>query len=99
MWSPLATSIFIGGLFVLLIGMDVFLAIVYGNEATLSRSMLRIGKEWPIVIVAWGGLSAHFFLPKDNAWDGLWTETKPIIALLIGFVAFRLFWAQTIAKV
>lgn len=99
MWSPLATSIFIGCLFVVLIGLDVVLAVVWGNEATLSKSMLRISQAFPIVIVAWGGLSAHFFLPKDGHWDGWWNETKPVVALVIGFVAFRLFWAQTIAKV
>lgn len=99
MWSPLATSILIGGLFVALIAFDVVLAICWGNEATLSRSMLRIGKAWPIVIVAWGGLSAHFFLPKNDVWGGWWNETKPLVALIIGFVAFRLFWAQTIANV
>lgn len=92
------TSITIGALFVALIVVDVILASVWGNDSTISRAMLRISQDWPIVIVAWGGLTAHFFMPRDGVWDGWWTELKPLVALLIGFVAFRLFWAQTIVR-
>ena len=94
-WTPFTTRIMIACLFVVLLVWDVVLAALVGNEATESKQMQWIGLQWPIVILFWGGLSAHFFCPKVCGYAGCWAEVKPMIILLLGFIGFRFAWAQT----
>jgi hypothetical protein len=95
-WTPYTTRLMIAWLFVGLVVWDVVLAVFVGNEATESKQMQWIGLNWPIVILAWGGLSAHFFCPKMGCWAGWWVEIKPALILVLGFVGFRVAWAQSI---
>jgi hypothetical protein len=93
-WTPTVTRLHIAAIVAYLLVMDVVLAAVVGNDATWSKQMQWISREWPIVMVAWGGLGAHFFVPRYDAWPGWWTYGKPILCLALGFVAFLAAWSQ-----
>ena len=93
-WTPLTTRYLIAALFVVGIILDVLIAAYVGNDATISKQMQAIAWLWPIVIVAYGGLGAHFFFPKYDAWPGWWVFCKPLLCLLTGFVAFCVAWQQ-----
>ncbi len=80
----------------------IYDAIAYacgGNAATLSKAMQQIGFSWPIVIVCYGGLGAHFFCPDDQQWTGWWSEIKPYLLLCLGMMVFRIAWPQVIPPV
>ncbi len=94
-WTPTTTRLHIAALVVYLVATDVLLAACVGNDATWSKQMQWISREWPIVIVAWGGLAAHFFVASYEEWPGWWTYAKPIFCLVLGFVAFLVAWSQT----
>ena len=96
MWVPIYTSILIGFLFVALVAFDVVVAVFVGNEATLSRAMLRISIAFPLVIVVWGGLGSHLFSPSNGRWNGWWGELKAPVLLIIGWIVFRLSFVQVI---
>ena len=89
-----ATGILIGILFVLGIAYDVCVYVLWGTDATLSKAMQQIGLSWPIVIVAYGGLGAHFFCPKNQPCGDFWCFVKPYVLLLLGAIIFRLAWPQ-----
>jgi hypothetical protein len=92
-WTQLQTKLFIAGLFLFLVFFDVILAYFFGNDATESRAMESIGAEWPIVIVAWYGLSAHFFLNKGGPfWT--WINLKPYFIAITATLLFEIAWAQ-----
>lgn len=93
-WTPIHTRLFIAGLVVCLIVLDVLLAALVGNDATLSKQMQWIGDNWSIVVVAWGGLGAHFFFARYHVWPGWYVFVKPILLLGTGFTAFALGWMQ-----
>lgn len=93
-WTPKTTTLLIAFSFVFYVILDVWLAARVGNDATLSKRMQWIGAAWPIVIVAWGGLSCHFFVPKYSTFPGWWAYLKPVFCLLAGFVAFAVAWQQ-----
>ena len=95
-YSPIWTSVFIGVSFVAYLFFDIAVAIAFGNDATLSKSMQRIGRGWPIVVFFYGGLGAHFFLPHTKEYQGLWAETKPYVLMFLGIFVFRLGWAQAL---
>ena len=97
-WTVRETMILIAVLFVLLIALDVVIFSVYGPEPTISRAMYWISRDWNLVIVAWGGLAAHFFMVQDGHWCGWWKELKPVLLLLLGFIVFRLSWVQVIGR-
>jgi len=84
----------IGILFVIGIIYDVIAYALGGNNATISKAMQTIGLSWPIIIFAWGGLGAHFFCPKTDAWMGWWAESRPYIFMGLGILVFRLAWPQ-----
>lgn len=89
----------IGLTFVLGVIYDVAAYALGGNAATISKAMQQIGFSWPIVIVAYGGLGAHFFCPDDRQWTGWWSEAKPYVFLCLGMLVFRLAWPQVIVPV
>jgi hypothetical protein len=91
-----STGILISLLFVAGIIYDVAAYCLWGTDGTLSKSMQMIGLNWPIVIVAYGGLSCHFFVPHYSAWPGWWAILKPVLCLGTGFVAFAVAWRQSI---
>lgn len=93
-WSPETTRLLIAVWFVGGVILDVILAVRVGNDATLSKQMQWIGFNWPIVIVAFGGLAAHFFVAKYDYWPGWWQLVKPVLCLLTGFIAFCIAWQQ-----
>ena len=97
-WSPTATTILIGALTVILATFDVIVYCYGGNDWTLSKAMQRIGEGWPILIVVYGGLGAHFFCPRDAylGCGGWWGEFKPYALLALGLFVFRLAWTQSI---
>jgi hypothetical protein len=95
-WSPTATSILIGCLFVVMAAFDVVVYCLGGNDWTLSKAMQRLGQGWPIIIVAYGGLGAHFFCPRESHFCGCWTELKPYVLLALGVFVFRLAWTQAL---
>lgn len=97
-WTPLTTRYLIAAMFVAGVILDVLLAACVGNDATLSKQMQWIGFAWPIVIVAYGGLSAHFFVPKYEVWPGWWQVIKPVLCLFTGFLAFCIAWQQWAPK-
>lgn len=88
------TQIAIGILSAALIAADIFLYAWYGVEATISRAMYAISREWQLVTVIWGGLAAHFFMVHDGHWCGWYRELKPVVLLVLGFIIFRLAWTQ-----
>jgi hypothetical protein len=96
MWQPLYTSILIGLATVAGIVFDVVVFIACGNDCTLSKAMQRIGRSWPIIIVVYGGLGAHFFCPRDACFRGWWSELKPYMLLAIGVFVFRISWALSV---
>lgn len=73
---------------------DIIAYCTGGNDATLSKAMQTIGFNWPIVIVAYGGLGAHFFCPRTTEWMGWWIECKPYLLLALGMLVFRIAWPQ-----
>lgn len=89
----------IGITFVFGVLYDVIAYVAGGNDATLSRAMMQIGFSWPIIIVAYGGLGAHFFCPDDQKWNGWWLEAKPYFLMLLGMLTFRIAWPQIIPAV
>jgi hypothetical protein len=93
-WTPLTTRLLIAFTTAFFIVLDFLLAIFVSNEATESKQMQWIGQNWPIVIVAYGGLGAHFFVAKYDVWPGYWVFLKPMLCLLTGFVAFLVAWQQ-----
>ena len=93
-WTPEATRLLIAFSVVFYVVLDVIFASIFGNDATLSKQMQWIAANWPIVIVASGGLCCHFYVPKYSVWPGWWVQIKPIICLLTGFVAFAVAWRQ-----
>lgn len=88
-----------------LAGWDVYLAARYGVDATISRSMQRLGFQTPVVAFAVGfllcgtifGLASHFWWP-----DAPLTWHSPILAFALGalgagltcLLAGHLFWSQ-----
>lgn len=45
----------------LLVGFDIWTVLRRGQATTLSWTMHVWGLRWPIVAVAWGVLTGHFF--------------------------------------
>ena len=91
-----SNGIVIGLLFVVGIVYDVIAYVLWGNNGTLSKAMQQIGLNWPIVIFAYGGLSAHFFCPNYGQRVDWRTETMPVLALVLGWISFRILWPQGI---
>jgi hypothetical protein len=96
--TPPTTATVIGLLFVAGVVYDVIAYCLWGNDGTISKAMQLIGLNWPIVIVACGGLCAHFFLPKYSTFPGWWTLLKPALCLLLGMVAFAVAWQQGLSE-
>jgi hypothetical protein len=96
--TPAASAVLIGFFVVVGIAYDVIVYNLFGNDGTLSKGMQFIGIEWPILVVVWGGLGAHFFLPRDayKHCDGWWCVVKPYAGLVVGAIVFRLWWPQSI---
>jgi len=84
----------IGITFVVGVVYDVIADWMGGNDATLSKAMQQIGFQWPIVVAVWFGLGCHFFSPQYRQFQGWWTELKPILIGICGWVTFRLAWTQ-----
>lgn len=55
------TYILIALTVVIWVAYDVFAVLEYGNEATISVRMLRLGKAYPIIPFATGVLVGHFW--------------------------------------
>ena len=94
-WTPAVTRLHIAAIVAYLVVMDFVIAATVGNESTWSKQMQWVSREWPIVIVFYGGLAAHFFCAKYDTWPGWWIYAKPMLCLLLGFVAFLAAWSQT----
>lgn len=55
------TYLLLGLTTVIWIAFDVWVVIRYGNEATISVRMLRLGRAYPIIPFALGVLIGHFY--------------------------------------
>jgi hypothetical protein len=95
-WQPLYTTVLIGLLTLAGIAFDIVIYCLCGNDCTLSKAMQRIGRGWPIIIVVYGGLGAHFFCPRDACFRGWWSEIKPYALLAAGVFVFRISWALSL---
>jgi hypothetical protein len=104
----IVAGIFLGTLAFLVLGMagwDVYLAARFGVDATISRSMQRLGFRDPVIAFAVGflcvgsvfGLAAHFWWPQAPL-----TYDSPILAFALGALGAgltclfgaHLFWSQ-----
>ena len=93
--NPQSTAIVLGIMFAFGVVYDVAAYSLWGNNGTISKAMQLIGEGWPIVIVFYGGLAAHFFVPHHSHWPGWWPVLKPVLCLCLGFVAFLVAWTQS----
>lgn len=94
--TAFTTYLVIGLGFAALVVYDVLVAVFAGNDATISKCMQRIGQAYPIVVVFWGGLAAHFFFPKAYPCEGAVpaNDYLPLVYLALGFLTFAVAWQQ-----